>query len=359
VAKGLPVFRVGGSVRALAADIDRWLAGERLREREEAARKVPGPLGIIVEAAALAETAASCAREEKNRRYALIPLGVEASEYEQLKEKLRAAEEKHQWLLEAVPVWIWETDADGEYTFSNVAVAGILGYRPEELYGFKPEEFVVAEEDAPLYSREMEVLKEKKRVIQGFECRLTRSDGSRRQVEINAVPAFDATGNFAGIRGIARDVTELREAEAALLAEEGSFRPLARNLPGITYRVYIRDNYRMEFFNDMLPTLTGFAVNELEHGEVCSIDPLIVPEDRKQVVAAVKRALAEAEPFEVEYRLRCKDGEVRSFREFGTPIYDRAGRPFAIDGVIFGRTEGEGGEVETAASSASSAPRFP
>ncbi|UCH77707.1 MAG: PAS domain S-box protein [Candidatus Coatesbacteria bacterium] len=213
VEDGLPVFRVGGNVRAFAADLDRWLEGERLRELEAAVEKDPDPPGIIVEGAALAETAASFARDKENLRYALIPLGIDTSEYERIEGRLKTAEEKYRWLLETVPAWIWETDEGGEFTYSNVAVVDILDYRPEELAGFKHTEFLIPEEEAKLFDREIGTLRKRKKLIRDFKCRFTRRDGGLRWLETDAEPVFDAAGKFAGVRGVSRDITERHRAE--------------------------------------------------------------------------------------------------------------------------------------------------
>ncbi|MEW6378657.1 MAG: PAS domain S-box protein [bacterium] len=116
--------------------------------------------------------------------------------------------------------------------------------------------------------------------------------------------------------------------------DEESFRTLAQNLPGIVYRLYIRENNRMQFLNDMLQPMTGFKAEELSRGELCSIEPLILPEDRPKVVDTIRQAVIRNQPFEVEYRLRTKEGEIRHFIERGKPIYGADGKPLSIDGII-------------------------
>jgi len=106
-----------------------------------------------------------------------------------------------------------------------------------------------------------------------------------------------------------------------------SFQTLAANIPNIVYRVHLHDGNRMEFFNDMLEPMTGCTVAELTNGEVCSIEPLIVAEDRLHVMKLVKKAVAENKPFEVEYRLKHKNGGIRDFLERGRPVYGRDGKP--------------------------------
>jgi PAS domain S-box-containing protein len=117
------------------------------------------------------------------------------------------------------------------------------------------------------------------------------------------------------------------------------FLTLAVNVPGMVYRVFIKEKNRMQFFNDMLEKMTGYRADELTLGEVCSIDPAIIPEDRPRVVSIVKDAVSENKPFEVEYRLKHKDGVIRHFLERGQPVGGRDGNPEFIDGLILDITE--------------------
>ena len=113
-----------------------------------------------------------------------------------------------------------------------------------------------------------------------------------------------------------------------------SFHRFVENLPGIVYRVFIEDNNRMVFFNDMVQTMTGYSPEELKRGKVYSIDPLILPEDRINVVNIIKDAIENNVPFEVEYRINNKSGELKWFFERGRPIKGDNGNTSYIDGVI-------------------------
>jgi PAS domain S-box-containing protein len=147
-------------------------------------------------------------------------------------------------------------------------------------------------------------------------------------------PVRDARGNITGIILTTFEITDRKRMEEALRRSEEDYRTLAENLPGMVYRVFIRENNRMQFYNTMLQSMTGYAMEELSAGKVCSIEPLILNEDREAVVTIVKRAILDHQPFEVEYRLRHKGGETRHFIERGRPIYGEDGNPLYIDGVI-------------------------
>jgi PAS domain-containing protein len=68
---------------------------------------------------------------------------------------------------------------------------------------------------------------------------------------------------------------ELTQANAALCESERAYRTLAENLPGIVYRVFVRENNRLQFFNKVAPKVTGYAEEELAPGQICSIEPHI------------------------------------------------------------------------------------
>jgi diguanylate cyclase (GGDEF)-like protein/PAS domain S-box-containing protein len=59
----------------------------------------------------------------------------------------------------------------------------------------------------------------------------TLEDGSRRYVSTSGRPVFDAKGRFAGYRGVGRNVTEHKRAEARLRASESRLRAIVDNEP--------------------------------------------------------------------------------------------------------------------------------
>ncbi|MBI5870787.1 MAG: PAS domain S-box protein [Actinobacteria bacterium] len=128
-------------------------------------------------------------------------------------------------------------------------------------------------------------------------------------------------------------------AEAALRDSELAYHTLAESLPGMVYRVFVRENNRMQFFNRAAKEITGYTAEELKEGDVCSIDPIIVEEDQKLVTVEVRYAVAENRPFSIEYRIRHRDGNIRNLIEQGSPVFGADGKPLYIDGIIFDVTE--------------------
>ena len=168
------------------------------------------------------------------------------------------------------------------------------------------------------------------------ETEVLAKSGKRIPVEISGATFLE--GGKLRMAGMFRDITDHKKAEETLSESMRGYRDLAQNLPAIVYHLDLRTG-EMSFFNSMVKTLTGFKPSELRRGKICRIDLLILPEDRAAVVRIVKGAIARAKPFEVEYRLRRKDGEVRHVWEKGTPVPSARGTVESIDGIIFDVTE--------------------
>jgi PAS domain S-box-containing protein len=135
------------------------------------------------------------------------------------------------------------------------------------------------------------------------------------------------------------DVTHISREDEKLRMSELKYRSLAQNIPGLVYRLLVKQDNRMVFFNTMLESMTGFNESELEKGEICSVEPHILAEDRDKVTKAVKHARDAREPFEVEYRFEHKNGDIKWFKEIGRPIFGPDDELLFIDGIITDITE--------------------
>lgn len=128
---------------------------------------------------------------------------------------IRESEEKFRSLVEATSDWIWEVDTDGIYTYASPQVKDLLGYRPEEVLGRKPFDFMPPDESARIREKFFAFVRDHK-AFAGIENVNIREDGRRVVLETSAVPRLDAGGNLRGYRGIDRDITDRKRAEEAL-----------------------------------------------------------------------------------------------------------------------------------------------
>lgn len=102
--------------------------------------------------------------------------------------------------------WLWEVDSQGRYTFCSEHSRLMLGYAPDEVLGKTPFDFMPADESARVGAIFGSIVAEQ-RPFAGLINRNIRSDGRLVVLETSGVPIFEGDGNFAGYRGIDRDVT--------------------------------------------------------------------------------------------------------------------------------------------------------
>jgi len=262
-------------------------------------------------------------------------LKIVEAERKRANDALRESEDKYRILLSESPDPTFSFTPEGQYRYVNRAFAEGVGKPVEDIIGKSIWDVFPKEEADKRFASLSQVFRTGEEKV--IEVRVPRADGDRYYMT-TITPIKDRKGKMLSALCSSKDITGRKRAEEALQERERSYRALAENLPGIVYRVHIREKDRMQFFNNMLVTLTGYNEENLIEGDVCSIDPLIVVEDRNRIVAEVKAAIKDRRGFSVEYRITHKDGTPRFFIERGRPIFDNEGLN-CIDGIILDITE--------------------
>jgi len=125
-------------------------------------------------------------------------------------ESLQESEEKCRTFMETASDLMHIADKDGNITYVNDSMARTLGYSKEELVGMHVTQ-VLSEESSAGFRQRIEKL-----VREGeFTYELVRLTKGGEEVygETKVVAIYDTKGNYAGSRGIFRDVTERRRLE--------------------------------------------------------------------------------------------------------------------------------------------------
>lgn len=162
--------------------------------------------------------------------------------------------------LEAINDWVWEVDNDGFYRYSNKKVKDMLGYEPEDIIGKKPF-MLMPKNEAKRVAAFFEKSVKSHRPFSRLENINHHKDGREIVLETNATPIFDARGDFAGYRGIDRDITERNRAEEALRKSEKRYRMLADNAIDV---IYVHDlNMKYKYVSPSVKQVRGFSPEEL------------------------------------------------------------------------------------------------
>jgi polar amino acid transport system substrate-binding protein len=121
--------------------------------------------------------------------------------------------------LQNLDVEYFEVDLAGNFTFFTDILCRILGYSKEELMGMNNRQYQNEETAIKVYQVFNEVYRTEK-PVKGFVWEGIRKDGTRRFAETSMCLMRDSRGQPIGFCGIARDVTERKQAEEQLRQHE-------------------------------------------------------------------------------------------------------------------------------------------
>ncbi|MDH4100835.1 MAG: PAS domain S-box protein, partial [Nitrospirota bacterium] len=146
---------------------------------------------------------------------AILGTLVDISERIQAEDAMLEKEERFRTLVETTSDWVWEVDADIEFTYASPRVYDLLGYEPREVLRKKPFDLMPPEESvrmAGIFAGAQRPLV----CLESLENTNLHKDGHEVCLETSAVSVFDVEGRFRGLRGISRDITERKKAEENL-----------------------------------------------------------------------------------------------------------------------------------------------
>lgn len=127
--------------------------------------------------------------------------------------ELKQSRDRLQLITDSMPALIAHLGPDHRYRFANNAYEAWHGRPPAELIGLQVSDVV----GAGLFDAALPHLQQ---VLQGqrvsFELELQRADGSPRHVLLDGVPEITAEGEVAGYYTLARDISDLKQAELLL-----------------------------------------------------------------------------------------------------------------------------------------------
>lgn len=138
---------------------------------------------------------------------------------------------------------------------------------------------------------------------------------------------------------IVREVTERKQAEAALRQSEERFRSLVAHLPGVVYRCAYDADSKVEFISDAIAEISGYSAADFFDNQVRNLSSLVAPQDAARVDLVISECLAQKQPYVLEYRIIRADCSVRWVYEKGQGVFDDDGSLLWLDGVIFDITD--------------------
>ncbi len=216
---------------------------------------------------------------------------------------------------------------DGLITSWNHGAEHLFGYSAEQAIGqaiimlFPPERL----------NEENEILAKLMRGerVAHFETVRIRQDGQRIDISATISPIKDETGAIIGISKIARDISERKRVERAILASEKRFRDIAENAQEWIWEVDAEGHYT--YASQMVEKILGYTPEEIR--QKCFYD-LFHPDDRETLRTAALTAFAAKQPLrEFINRNVHKNGETIWLTTSAVPMLDEAGNLLGYRGA--------------------------
>jgi PAS domain S-box-containing protein len=223
-------------------------------------------------------------------------------------------------LLEALPVAIYMTDAEGRITYFNQAAADLWGHRPElgedrwcgswRLYW--PDGRPLPHDECP-----MAIALKEGRAVRGVEAILERPDGRRVRFCPYPTPLRDASGRITGAINLLMDVTDRHQAglESALLAAivtSSDDAIVSKTLDG-----------RVTSWNSGAERIFGYRADEMIGQPITRIIPLELHDQETEILAKIRRG-ERIQHYETE-RV-AKDGRRVDISLSVSPVCDESGQ---------------------------------
>jgi PAS domain S-box-containing protein len=223
-------------------------------------------------------------------------------------------------ILDALPVAVYTTDAQGRITYYNQAAEDLWGHRPkigsDQWCGswrlFWPDGRLLPHDECP-----MAVTLKEGHPVRGVEAIAERPDGTRVPFLPYPTPLRDATGQLVGAINLLVDLTERRRAEvesaqlAAIVASSDDA-IISKTLEG-----------RVTSWNEGASRIFGWEASEMIGQPILRIIPPELHDEEVEILARLRRA-ERIEHFDT-VRLG-KDGRRVDISLAVSPIRDSSGR---------------------------------
>jgi PAS domain S-box-containing protein len=245
---------------------------------------------------------------------------------------LRESEKRFRLVADGAPVMIWMSGIDKGCTWFNKPWLDFTGRPMEQELGDGWAEHIHAN-DSDSCLRTYTTAFDARQPF-SMEYRLKRHDGEYRWLLDNGVPLYGTDAEFSGYIGSCIDITERRQAEAAVAA---TYRHLELAMSAGRMAAWTWDPQKdvvstSENFSEIcgLPSIDG-----REHGE-----SLLHPEDRSRHSEIVDYALEHATPYQSVFRMiRPDNGQVVWLDLRAVPVTDSHGHVTALSGIAIDITE--------------------
>ncbi|MCJ7793083.1 MAG: PAS domain S-box protein [Candidatus Marinimicrobia bacterium] len=261
-------------------------------------------------------------------RKCLLENFIDITERKQAEEALREDRERYNQLVNSITDVFFAFDKDLKYTYWNAASEKLTKISAEDAIGKSLYDLFPNTPQTRLAEKEYrEVLRTGLPQVFVNEYKI---GGKDYYFEISAYPSRD------GISVFTRDITERKKMETLVKASEEKYHSLVQNIPDVVWTTDI--NGRTVFISSNVKRIYGYTSEEIIEGGDKVWFGRIHPDDIERVKKTLTALFEKEDLFDIEYRIKRKNGEWIWLHDRATTSYEKNGIKYA-DGVFSDITE--------------------
>ncbi|MEI6840735.1 MAG: PAS domain S-box protein [Methanomicrobiales archaeon] len=222
-------------------------------------------------------------------------------------QRIEQSEQDYRNILENMQDVYYRSDDRGNLILASPSLATLLGYASvSEMYGKKIAQILYYNPD----ERELVIADiQKNGSINNYEVRLKKQDGTPVIVSTSSHEYFDADGNYRGVEGIFRDITERKDAEDTLKRSENLYRTIFEMTGAAT--IIIEEDTIISLANSGFAKISGYSIEGLESKKKWT--DFVVKEDleRMKKYHSDRRNDPPSAPKVYEFQFINRSGEIR------------------------------------------------
>ena len=248
-----------------------------------------------------------------------VNIVLDITESKSAKQALQQSEALFRRYFEVGLIGMAMTSPEKGILEANDELCRILGYERSELLQKTWSELTHPDDLAPDVAQFNRAMAGE---IDGYTLgkRWIRKDGQVVHSIVYATCVRRSDGSVDYFVGLLQDITPRKLAEERILESERRFHLLIESIPHLVWS--FRTNGTLAYWNQRFADYTGLTDEELKQGAWSAVHP----DDVSELQQAWRSAWVHDAPFEMEYRMRRRDGSYRRFVCRGEPVPDSYGR---------------------------------
>lgn len=253
-------------------------------------------------------------RKENNDLQNVVAIHEDLTERKQIETELVASEKRFREVVEIALDGIFRVDSSGLFSFANPMMVEIGGYVLEELIGMPLKQLVHPQSLSHLQKLFDATFNGE--VTMKDEIMIIRKDGREAILEMSVVP-IKKENRISELQGICRDITERKQAEAALHESKERYSVLIEQSDdGV---LLVQNDGLVLFVNDRLCQLSQFTREELLNHNFLEFLSRTAKRKILPFIHRLKQGEIQTEHF--EYKLERRDGAFRCTEIYAKKIW--------------------------------------